>query len=171
MVDLAILELQTKFEVSRCTRYEAMNGGAKFRKWGGLGSLKVIGNVTIRYRAHTTSYIQYSTLTETMRLLYRFLLRCSQLFVESRRCQTTHLHLAPPSNFASAEKCSPWAIVWRCLRDSMFSGFCTIPACDRRTDEQTDGLTSDTVTAYGASIASLGKNRIAGTYDCQLVVY
>jgi len=104
-------------------------------------------------------------------ILYRFLLRCSQLFVESRRCQTTHLHLAPPSNFASAEKCSPWAIVWRCLRDSMFSGFCTIPACDRRTDEQTDGLTSDTVTAYGASIASLGKNRIAGTYDCQLVVY
>jgi len=70
MVGLAILELQTKFEVSRCTRYEAMNGGAKFRKLGGLGSLKVIGNVTIRYRAHTTSYIQYSTLTETMRLYY-----------------------------------------------------------------------------------------------------
>ena len=70
MVGLAILELQTKFEVSRCTRYEAMNGSAKLRKWGGLGSLKVIGNVTIRYRAHTTSYIQYSTLTETMRLYY-----------------------------------------------------------------------------------------------------
>ena len=26
----------TKFEVSRFTRYEAMNGGAKCRKWGGL---------------------------------------------------------------------------------------------------------------------------------------
>ena len=41
----------TKFEVSRFTRYEAINGGAKCRKWGvmgGYGALKVIGNVTIR---------------------------------------------------------------------------------------------------------------------------
>jgi len=30
----------TKFEVSRFTRYEAMNGGAKSRKWGGLGWLE-----------------------------------------------------------------------------------------------------------------------------------
>jgi len=29
----------TKFEVSRFTRYEAVNGGAKCRKWGGLGWL------------------------------------------------------------------------------------------------------------------------------------
>jgi len=29
----------TKFEVSRFTRYEAMNGGAKCRKFGGLGLL------------------------------------------------------------------------------------------------------------------------------------
>jgi len=29
----------TKFEVSRLIRYEAMNGGAKYRKWGGLGQL------------------------------------------------------------------------------------------------------------------------------------
>jgi len=39
----------TKFEVF--TRYEAMNGGAKCRKWGGLGrlgALKVMGNATIR---------------------------------------------------------------------------------------------------------------------------
>jgi len=26
----------TKYEVSRFTRYEAVNGGAKCRKWGGL---------------------------------------------------------------------------------------------------------------------------------------
>jgi len=31
----------TKFEVSRFTRYEAMNVGAKCRKWGGLGQLEV----------------------------------------------------------------------------------------------------------------------------------
>ena len=43
----------TKFEVSRFTRYEAaMNGGAKCRKWGGLGALKVMGNVTIRQSAY-----------------------------------------------------------------------------------------------------------------------
>jgi len=38
----------TKYEVSRFNRYEAVNGGAKCRKWGGLGALKVIGNVTIQ---------------------------------------------------------------------------------------------------------------------------
>jgi len=41
----------TKFEVSRFTRYEAMNGGAKCRKWssvGQLGGIQDIGNVTIR---------------------------------------------------------------------------------------------------------------------------
>jgi len=41
----------TKYEVSRFTRYEAVNGGAKCSKWGGLGgqgALKVIGNVAIR---------------------------------------------------------------------------------------------------------------------------
>jgi len=35
--------------------YEAMNGGAKFRKYGGLGqlgALKVTGNATIRYSAY-----------------------------------------------------------------------------------------------------------------------
>jgi len=41
----------TKYEVSRFTRYVAVNGGAKCKKWGGLewlGALKVNGNVTIR---------------------------------------------------------------------------------------------------------------------------
>jgi len=36
-VELAMIDLYTKFEISRCTRYEAMNGGAKCRKWGSLG--------------------------------------------------------------------------------------------------------------------------------------
>jgi len=42
----------TKFEVSRITRCEAMNGGAKYRKWGGYGALKVMGNATIRQSAY-----------------------------------------------------------------------------------------------------------------------
>jgi len=57
----------TKLEASRFTRCEAMNGGAKYRKWGDLGWL----GGTQRHgqspfdRAHTTSY---STLIEIMRL-------------------------------------------------------------------------------------------------------
>jgi len=50
-VGLAMVSHCTKYEVSRFTRYEAVNGGAKCRKWGGLGWLgarKVNGNVTIR---------------------------------------------------------------------------------------------------------------------------
>jgi len=39
MVGLAVLNQCTKFEVSRFTRYETMNGDAKCRKLGGLGRL------------------------------------------------------------------------------------------------------------------------------------
>jgi len=35
------------------------------------------------------------------------------------------------------QKTSPWAIVWSCLRDSMFSRFGTMPAYDRLTDRRT----------------------------------
>ena len=38
-VGLALVNQCTKFEVSRFTRYEAMNGIAKCRKWVGLGRL------------------------------------------------------------------------------------------------------------------------------------
>ena len=38
---LAMVNQCTKFEVSRFTRYKAMNGGTKCRKWGGLGQLGV----------------------------------------------------------------------------------------------------------------------------------
>jgi len=36
-VGLAMVNQCSKFEVSWFTRYEAMNGSAKCRKWGGLG--------------------------------------------------------------------------------------------------------------------------------------
>ena len=38
-VGLAMVSQCTKFEVSKFIRCEAMNGGAKCRKWGGLGHL------------------------------------------------------------------------------------------------------------------------------------
>jgi len=40
----------TKFQVSRFTRYEAINGGENAENgvvWGGYGAINVIGNVTI----------------------------------------------------------------------------------------------------------------------------
>jgi len=39
-VGLAMVNQCTKFEVSRFTRYEAMNSSAKCRKWGGLGVVR-----------------------------------------------------------------------------------------------------------------------------------
>ena len=62
---------RTKYEVSRFTRYDAMNGGAKCRKCGGLGWFG--GTKGQRQcpppfdRAHTTSY---SILIETMCLSF-----------------------------------------------------------------------------------------------------
>ena len=55
----------SKYEVSRFTRYEAMIGGAKCRKWGGLGRLGGSqGHGQCPFdRVHTTSY---STLIEIM---------------------------------------------------------------------------------------------------------
>ena len=67
-VGRAMVSQCTKYEVSRFTRYEAVNGGAKCRKWGGLGSLGGHLRSTAMSpfdRAHTTSY---STFIETMRL-------------------------------------------------------------------------------------------------------
>ena len=58
------------------------------------------------------------------------------------------------SRISLASDKSLWAIVWRCLRDSKFNGFDTIPACDRRTDGRTH---DDSI--YRASITSRGKNR------------
>ena len=67
-VGRAVVNQCTKFQVSRFTRYETMNGGAKCRKWGGL--VRVRGHsrswaMPPFDRAYTTSY---STLVETMRL-------------------------------------------------------------------------------------------------------
>ena len=72
-VGRAMISQCTKYEVSRFTRYEAVNGGAKCRKWGGLGWFRVVrGHSRSRAmppfdRAHTTSY---STLIETVCLSF-----------------------------------------------------------------------------------------------------
>ena len=74
----------TKFEVSRFTRYEAMNGSAKCRKWGGIGVVRGHSRSSAKSpfdKAHTTFY---STLIETMCHLVPFS-RYSRLLVKSRR--------------------------------------------------------------------------------------
>ena len=66
-LDLAIVNLHTKFEISGFTHYEDMKGNAKCRNWGRLGSwghprLLIMSPFD---RAGTTSYL---TLTETVHL-------------------------------------------------------------------------------------------------------
>ena len=122
-----MINLRTKFEVSRCTRYEAMNGGAKCRKWGGLGWLAGTGQsrswAMLPFdRARTTSY---STLVETMRL------SCIVFEIERSICRKSPILTHPPAfggpvRFDSGrmslrslapENWSPWVIVLCCLRD------------------------------------------------------
>jgi len=84
----------TKFEVSRSTRYEAKNGGAKCRKWGGLGhlgALKVMGNATIRY---STYDFLFDFNRNHSSILYRFRDIASYLS-KVADFDPPHLHLAP----------------------------------------------------------------------------
>ena len=65
-VGLAMVNQCTKFEGCRFTRYKAMNGGAKCRKWGGLGEL---GGTQGHGQCHRSiECICNSTLIETVRL-------------------------------------------------------------------------------------------------------
>ena len=50
-----MVSLCTKFEVSVFTRYKAVNGGAKCRKWGGYGSLRVILRRPAQFREDRSS--------------------------------------------------------------------------------------------------------------------
>jgi len=62
----------TKFEVSSFTRYEAMNGGAKCRKWGGLGWLDGTQGHGQCHHIDSARTTCYWTLIETMRLSCTF---------------------------------------------------------------------------------------------------
>ena len=75
----------TKFEVSRFTRYEAMNGGAKCRKWGGLGRLGV--TQSHRQCHHSISAYDFLfDLIETMRLSCTvFTARCYACYSHGHR--------------------------------------------------------------------------------------
>jgi len=76
----------TKFEISRFTRYEAMDGGAKCRKWGGFGVVRGHSRSWAMPpfdRVHKTSY---SALIETTVCVYLVpFSKYSRLFAKSRR--------------------------------------------------------------------------------------
>jgi len=82
----------TKYEVSRFTCYEAVNGGAKCRKWGGYGALKVMGNATIRYSAFDFLFDfnrNYVSICYRFRDIAGYLSKVADF-------DPPHLHLVPP---------------------------------------------------------------------------
>ena len=133
----------TKFEVSRFTRYEAVNSGAKCRKWGWF---EVVRGHSRSWamppfdRAHTTFY---STLIETMCLSF------TVFEIQPVICRKSPILMHPTCIWRPPQGGNPrrisrrslasqnQAIVWCCLCDPTFSRFSRTPTCDRQTD--TDG--------------------------------
>ena len=89
----------TKYEVSRFTRYEAMNGSAKCRKWGGQEALKVISNVTIRQSAYD---FLFDFNRNHASILYRFRDIAGYLS-KVADFDPPHLHSAPPQGVTPVE--------------------------------------------------------------------
>jgi len=83
----------TKFEVSRFTRYDAMNGGAKCRKWDSLRQLRgTLGNVNIRWSAYD---FLFDFNRNHASILYRFPDIAGYLW-KVDDFDPPHLHLVPP---------------------------------------------------------------------------
>ena len=76
-----------------------MNAGAKCRKWGGLGALKVNGNVIIRYSAYD---FLFDFNRSHASILYRFRDIAGYLS-KVDDFDPPHLHLAPPYGVTPVE--------------------------------------------------------------------
>ena len=151
----------TKFKVARFTRYEAMNGSAKCKKWGGFG----VDRGQSRSRAMSPFDRAHMTSCSTLNKLCGYLVpfsTYSQLFVKSRRFYPTPPAFGAPAGddpggisqrSLAAENYSSWDIVWFYLCDPVFSRFIRTPTCDRHRHRQTQGHS-----IYRASITLRGKN-------------
>ena len=86
----------TKYEVSRFTRYKAVNGGAKCRKWGGL---EWLGGTQSQRQCHHSIERAYDFLFDFNRncvsIVYRFRDIAGYLS-KVADFDPPHLHLAPP---------------------------------------------------------------------------
>ena len=152
-----MINLPTKFEVSIFARYGDVKG-VKMHKmevvWGGQGSPKVIGNVTIRQSTYDFPFVFNRNYAS---ILYRFRDTASYL-TKFAKFDLLHLQMAPPfrvtpvefrKDFLASEKHSPRAIMRRSLRHPTFSRFSRTPTCDRQTDRQTGGYRTMAYTAQG----------------------
>jgi len=105
-VGLAVINQCTKFEVSRFTHYEAMNGGAECRKWcglGWLGALKVMGNATIRCSAYD---FLFNFNRNYMAILFRFsTFIYTNCLSKVANFNLPNLHLVPPLGVTPMEFC------------------------------------------------------------------
>ena len=81
---LATVSLPTKFEVSNPTHYEHTKSDIRYRKCGGLGSLKVIENSAIRWITYRFLLVFHSNCP----YLAPFL-RYSEMLVENRQFEPT----------------------------------------------------------------------------------
>jgi len=95
-VGLAMLSQCTKFEVSEFNRYEAMNGGAKYRKWGGLGCLGgTQGHGQCHHSIECTRLPICDFNRNYVSIFYRFRDIAGYLW-KVADFDPPHLHLAPP---------------------------------------------------------------------------
>ena len=97
-----MVSLCAKYEVSRFTRYEAMNGGAKCRKWGSLGQLG--GTQGHRQCHHPIECIDFlfDFNRNYVSILYRFQDIASYLS-KVADFDPPHLHSAPPREVTPVE--------------------------------------------------------------------
>jgi len=82
----------TKFEVSRFTHYDAMNSGAKCRKWGSLGQLR--GTQGYWQCHHLIERILFDFNRNHASILYRFRDIAGYMWKVSD-FDPPHLHLVP----------------------------------------------------------------------------
>jgi len=120
----------TKFEVSKITRYDAMNVGAICRKWGSLGQLG--GTQGHRQCHHSIERIRHHA-----SILYRFRDIGGYLW-KVADFDPPHLHSAPSQGVTPVEfRGDLWHQKTRvpglscCLCDPLFSRFSRTPTCDR----------------------------------------
>ena len=153
----------TKVEVSRFTRYEAVNGGAKCRKWCGLGwfgALKVTGNTTIRWSAYDFLFDfnrNYVSIFYRFRYIAGYLSKVADF-------DPPHLHSAPSQGVIPVEfRGDLWHQKTRvpglsCGVVCMILSLAVSVELRLVTDRQTDRRTDTGHGQYRGCIASRGKN-------------